>query len=94
MVWLEVEVHQSSSQSVEDHTVRCVVESEGSTHGYNFHRYDTIDSIYFDGVAIVLDNTSGHLLLGERKIAPEVLIMYARVIRYTNPTICWRRLFL
>ena len=59
----------------------------GSTqafHGYNFHKYDTIDSVYFDGVAImmeVLDNTSGHLLLEDGKITPEVPIVYARVIQ-------------
>ena len=36
----------------------------GSTHafhGYNFHRYDTIDSIYFDGVAIMYGSPRQHI---------------------------------
>ena len=30
-------------------------------HGYNFHRYDTIDSIYFDGVAIMYGSPRQHI---------------------------------
>ena len=30
-------------------------------HGYNSHRYDTIDSIYFDGVAIMYGNPRQHI---------------------------------
>ena len=30
-------------------------------HGYNFHRYNTIDSIYFDGVAIMYGSPRQHI---------------------------------
>ena len=57
-------VTQSSSLSVEDHTVRCVVGSEpiyqwglsGAFRGYN-EGHTTIDSAYVSGVAVMYGNS-------------------------------------
>ena len=59
-------VTQSSSQSVEDHTVRCVVGSEPISGDYLVHsggimKDTTIDSAYVDGLVLMYGNSRQHI---------------------------------
>ena len=64
-----IPVTQSSSLSVEDHTVRCVVGSEPTRMGYIPDAFDgyndggrtTIDSAYVSGVAVMYGSPQQHI---------------------------------
>ena len=69
-------------------------------HGYNFHRYNTIDSIYFDGVAIMYGSPRQHVwtfaagLWENNTSSTNHVCPCDTTSDIPIPPFCWRRLFL
>ena len=100
-------VTRSSSLSVEDHTVRCVVESEPTSMGYqrSSQGYNggqtTIDSAYVSGVALMYGSPRQHIWTFANGAWENQETHGTRNCPCDsyyrcgiNPTICWRRILM